>query len=273
MNNIIYSLHFQAKEGGIMLDIIYRNVEKDDISNLFDEHINMLSGNYDNFMVKKIFDSIFYSIEFEGVLIGYYAVNEDVITQYYIIRNYVFIAARVLVDILEEKKLEYIFVPTFNEFLLSLLVEFSIEYDIERHVFSDSTRLVLEPSYSKRYLRMANLSDFSAITKASDDFIKDLEQRILKREVYLLEDDEIMGIGFIEDNKLFEYCKRIGVYTATKYRHKDVARSLIIHLKDMVHALDYLPFPSCSKNNIYARKAFEGAGFIKTSTILKIKVR
>ncbi len=273
MNNIIYLLYFQDSKGANMVDAIYRNVEKEDIEVFFDEHMDMLSGNYDNFMVKKILNSKFYSIEFKDVLIGYYAVNDDVITQYYIVRNYMFLAARILVDILEENHLDYIFVPTFNEFLLSLLFEFLIEYKVERYVFSDSSRQIPDPVFPKKFLRMANLSDLEAINEASYDFIEDLEDKILKREVYLLEDQEIMGIGFIEDNKFFEYCKRIGVYTVTKYRHKDVARSLIIHLKDMVHALDYIPFPSCSRNNIYARKAFEGAGFIKISSVLKIKVR
>ncbi len=256
-----------------MIDVIYRRVEKKDISHLFNEHMDMLSGNYENFMVKKILESTFYTITFEEILVGYYAVNDGVITQFYVTRNFFFVASKILVDILEENNLEYIFVPTFNEFLLSLLLEFSIEYDIERHVFSDSSRIVIEPTFPKKFLRMANLSDFDAVNQAADDFIEDLEDKILRREVYLLEDEEIMGIGFIEDNKIFDYCKRIGVYTVTNYRHKDVARSLIIHLKDMVHALDYIPYPSCSKNNIYARKAFEGAGFIKISTVLKVKVR
>jgi GNAT superfamily N-acetyltransferase len=250
----------------------YIKVELEDIKELFEAYVASLSDVYDDFLETHILDSFFYKIEYNEIVIGYFAIhNGNLLTQFYIEKDYLHLGQGCFKSILEQYKMAHAFVPTCDELLLSLSMDFHKKIELQAYFFVDTNREVEPPKYSKSMLRLANLSDVENIKRLSGDFFSELYQNVSDRKIYILEEDEIYGFGIIENNRIHKECRGIGMFTVEAHRQKGVGRSIILHLKDLCKTLEYQPLPGCWYHNYNSKRTLESCGFASKTRLLKVE--
>jgi len=75
-------------KGGITMKFIYKESDINELENLINEYIDSLSSPIDSFLEDHILDSVFYKIENENEIIGYFSIYKEILlTQFYIINN------------------------------------------------------------------------------------------------------------------------------------------------------------------------------------------
>lgn len=250
----------------------YKKVEKKKIESIFDNYVASLSGVYDNYLENYILKSDFYKMTFKRKTIGCFAVhNDELLTQFYIEDDYVHLAQGSFNSVLQALNLKTAYVPTCDEFMLSLCMDFHKDIEMQAYNFLITDRSVDGPKYPKHMLRLANLSDADQIKASSNDFFDDLYQQISDRKIYVFEDDEVYGYGIVEENKIHLEYAGIGMFTLEAHRNKGVGRSIILHLKDLVETLGYKALPGCWYHNYNSKRTLESCGFASKTRLLKIK--
>lgn len=253
-----------------MLD--YIKVEFEALGELFDAYVASLNEVYDDFLETHILESQFYIIAYHNEHIGCFAIkDETLLTQFYIEQTSLHLAQGCFKSILEKFGVRYGFVPTCDELMLSLSMDFHKHIEMQAYFFSLTGRLVEPPIYPKSMLRLANLSDVENIKALSDNFFDDLYQNVSDRKIYILEDDEIYGFGIMQNNKIHKKCRSIGMFTVEQHRQKGVGRSIILHLNDLCKTLDMRAIPGCWYHNYNSKRTLESCGFASTTRLLKIE--
>jgi len=253
-----------------MLD--YLKVEFEDIKPLFELYVSSLSDVYDDFLETHILESQFYTIEYKNELVGYFAIHEkDLLTQFFVKKEFLHLSQDFFKAVLKEKKVSYAFVPTCDELLLSLAMDFHKKVQLQAYFFEPTVREVEPANYPKSMLRLANLSDVEMIKKLSGNFFSDLYQSVSDRKIYILEDEVIYGFGIMENNKIHKHCRGIGMYTVEAHRRNGIGRSIILHLKDLCETLEYRPLPGCWYHNYNSKKTLESCGFASKTRLLKVE--
>lgn len=250
----------------------FLSVEKEDIQPLFNKYLASLNDVFDDYLEEHILASIFYTIEFDDEIIGYFAIYENhLLTQFFMMDEYLHLAQGCFKSILSKMDITYAYVPTCDELFLSLGMDFQKSIEMQAYFFKDTKRDVPPPVFPKSMLRLANLSDVEKIKALSGDFFHNLYQEVSDRKIYILEDDEIYGFGIIGLNTIHKAYRGIGMYTVEKHRRKGVGRSIILHLKDLCYTVDYQPLPGCWYYNYNSKRTLESCGFVSKTRLLKIK--
>jgi len=250
----------------------YKEVEQKKLTTLIEAYVHSLSGVYDDFLEAHILDSKFYVMTYDKEQIGYFAIFEErLLTQFFILDEVYDLAQACFKSILHTFNLHEAFIPTCDEKFLTLGMDFHKKVELQAYIFTETDREVDPPSFPKSFLRLANLSDVEMIKSLSGDFFDELYQMVSDRKIYILEDDEVYGFGIVEDNRIHTKYKGTGMFTVEKHRQKGVGRSIILHLKDLVHTLGYKALPACWYHNYNSKRTLESCGFITKTRLLKVE--
>lgn len=250
----------------------YNEVKKEKIEDLFETYVYSLNGVYDDYLVEHILSSQFYVMTFNKKKIGFFAVyNHEMLTQFFILDEWLHLAQGTFNSVLKALHIKTAYVATCDELLLSLSMDFHKKINLQAYFFQETDREVQAPAFPKSMLRLANLSDVEIIKQLSGDFFDELYQMVSDRKIYMLEDEEIYGFGIVENNLIHKAHKGIGMFTVEKHRQKGVGRSIILHLKDLVHTLGYDALPGCWYHNYNSKRTLESCGFVSKTRLLKIE--
>lgn len=250
----------------------YQEVSKEKIQLHFDDYIASLSGVYDDYLEYHILKAVFYEVTFQQESIGYFAVyDKNMLTQFFIQKEWLHLAQGAFKTVLEQLHIQYAYVPTVDELFLSLSMDFHKQVHLQAYFFQETEREVPPATYPKSMLRLAGLSDAETIKALSGDFFDELYQMISDRKIYILEEGEIYGFGIVESNLIHTNYKGIGMFTVEKHRQKGVGRSIILHLKDLVHTLGFKPLPGCWYHNYNSKRTLESCGFTSKTRLLKVE--
>lgn len=243
---------------------------------MFFKYFNSLSGIYDNFLESHILKSDLYSIYIDNNNKGYFAIYEDkLLTQFYVDISAMKYAQSIFKDILEQYDVKGAFVPTCDELLLSLSLDFHKKVNMQAYFFEENKNSMYEikpPMYNRNLLRVATEMDTPAIKELSDNFFDTFQYSSLQNKIYILEkNDEILGFGIIEDCNIFTEYKATGMFTVVKYRQKGVGRSIILHLRDICHENGFKPLTGCWYHNCNSKNTLESCGYISNTRLLNIE--
>jgi len=251
----------------------YKRVKKEDIDKLFNEYLESLAGPYDDFLVDHILKSDFYLMTAENEEIGYFAIcNEDLLTQFYMIDEYMHLAQSKLKNIIKSYDIKNAFVPTCDERFLSYALDLKKEIHLQAYFFKETDRKVKPVSIPKGQLRLAVPSDIEMIKALSDNFFSDVTEETQDKKIYIFEDgDEVYGFGIVVENEIHKDHLGIGMFTVEKHRQKGVGRSIILHLKELCHSLGYKSLPGCWYYNHNSKSTLESCGYIANTRLLRIE--
>lgn len=247
----------------------------DDNRDLFRSYFNGLSGLYDNFLESHILRSVFYSIFINHKKTGYFAIFQDkMLTQFFVDKYVLKYAQSIFKRILEEYSIEKAFVPTCDELLLSMSLDFHKKVNMQAYFFEENNAPLYEvkpPKYGRELLRQAFEKDMTQIEALSENFFDHLPDSIRSGQIHILEEaGEILGFGLMEDCDIFTEYKAIGMFTVAKHRQKGVGRSIILHLKDICHEKGFTALPGCWYYNHNSKSTLESCGFISKTRLLRI---
>lgn len=114
------------------------------------------------------------------------------------------------------------------------------------------------------------MADLDEIKNIAVDFLDDYEKLVTAKDLYVLEKEEILGIGIMVRNRIMENCISIGVFTRETKRGLGVGRSIVMHLKDIACEWGMIPVAGCWYYNTESRLTLENAGFITKLKLLHV---
>lgn len=256
--------------GGIMF--AYKKVNKEKIQGMFEANVDNLSGVFDDYLEKHILNSTYYKMTYQKKEIGYFALHgESKITQFYLSDAYMHLGEGCFKNIVGAFKITRALVATCDMFFMGICMEFHKSIHVQGQCFKETQREVSPARYPKTMLRLANLSDTENIRRVSDDFLDDLYQAISDRLIYILEDEGMYGFGILNQNKIHKGTSSLSVFTVEGHRHKGVGRSIVLHLKDLVHTMGNVSVPGCIHDNYQVKRTLESCGYACDVRLLDIE--
>ncbi len=117
--------------------------------------------------------------------------------------------------------------------------------------------------------RLANLKDSEKISEISEDFFGNLEEQILKEEIFVLYSDEtLLAAGVAQ--KVFRSMDYydIGMIVKKEYRNRGVGTYIITKLRETCCTHNVVPICGCWYYNYASKRTLEKAGFISKHRII-----
>lgn len=236
-----------------------------------EEYKKQISIPYDDFLEAYILESAFYFIEIGGQRCGFFGINENLLTILFVDDLHFSYGNELFTEIKRKHPIQAAFVPTTDIAALSIILEDYKEIQIQALHFTDTNRPVRPAEFGKEYFRRAEMADLDEIQKIAGDFLEDYAAKITAKELYVLEkDEEILGIGVLEINRIMDNCMGPGMLTKESQRGRGVGRSITLHLKAIVYDMGMTPVPGCWYYNTNSRKTLESAGYISKSKLLHV---
>ena len=252
-------------------NIHFAESDLDNCSTYLEQYKQQIAIPYDDFLEFFIIESKIFLIEMDHQACGFFGIYQKRLTILYIDDQHFVHGNQILDKIKNRHEIEDAFIPTTDIAALSLVLESYTEIKIQALHFSDTGREVRPAEFGKEYFRLAEMSDLQEIQEIAEDFLDNYAEKIKAKELYVLEKDlEILGIGVLERNKIMDNCIGTGMLTKESQRGRGVGRSIILHLKEIVHEMGMTPVPGCWYYNINSRKTLESAGYITKSKLLHI---
>lgn len=245
----------------------------DENSDFFDMYVRSLSARYDDFLEDHILNSEIYSIHVNGLHVGYFGIHEkEMLTQFFMPTSEMWRAQAVFTDVLIGFHVKNAFVPTCDEFFLSLCLDNHKSIKMQAYFFEDSGRPVRPAEFPREWLHRATLRDLPEILSIAGDFVDRPAERIDRGELYVLRGNgEFLGLGVAINNRIMKSCMGTGMFTSEKHRRKGVGRSIILHLKDICRAAGRDPLPGCWYYNHNSKRTLESAGYISKTRLLCVE--
>jgi len=142
--------------------------------------------------------------------------------------------------------------------------------EIQAHHFTDTKASVRPPEFGIDNFRLANEQDIKELEQLAGDFLDNYDQMVRDNQIYVLEENnEMIGLGVLVQNKIMMNCAGTGMFTKESRRGEGIGRSIILHLKAIVYESGKTPVPGCWYYNTNSKRTLESAGYISKSKLLK----
>lgn len=241
---------------------------------LIERHIDTLVFPLESWVEDSLFKSELNLLKSGGKHIGYAAKNNNILEAFHVLKEHFRDAPAALAQVISDKKIERVRVMSHDYLLSAVLAEW--EYDKEKGAcfFVDAGNpndLDKEPS--SEGFRVAATGDLDAIRSVSGDFFEEpgggfatLEERVTAETVFVIEDgQDLLGCGLFEKGRLCPGGASIGMFTNPEFRHRGVAKKMLLNLKKHVYRLGLIPVAGCWYYNTLSRRSLEAAGMVAVS--------
>ena len=258
---------------GMIPMITYENSSLVENKKYLDDYVDGIAIPYDDFLEEHILGSSIFSILFDGEHIGFFGKLVNMATIFFIRNESFHKANEIFADIKQRFDIKEAFVPTTDVGFMSVTIEKYAGIEIQAYHFMNIDKVVRPPEFPRDQLRLAVENELDAVVDLAGDFLGQYPERIKNKQIYLLEDNgELIGLGVLVDNLVMRNCIGTGMFTKENRRGEGVGRSIILHLKDIVHERGKTPVPGCWYYNTNSKKTLESAGYISKSKLLRFKL-
>ncbi|EKQ56810.1 MULTISPECIES: GNAT family N-acetyltransferase [unclassified Clostridium] len=225
----------------------------------------------DSFFEDHIIESNFYNIIFKEEIIGYCAIyNKSLITSFNLDQQYSHLAQELFMKAKYLEEVSEAFVPTGDEFLLSLCLDnFS---RIEKQAYFTRDLDINHGNQTGVNLRMATSSDREIVEKYSEDFFGDIDKYISKECIYIAEkDNELVGFGVIEKGIIRSDLQSIGMFVRREFRRLGIGTNILKELKKIVKSRKKKAISGCWYYNHNSLKTQLKSGSYCETRLLRVK--
>lgn len=254
----------------------FKQCKQEEIIDFIQDYICSLQSPFDSFLEERILQSTFYKINYNGEIVGYYAIFKDyLLTQYYIKVPLYSKSQDIFEQVFSNHQITSIFVPTSDEFLLSTVVDNDYKIKKQAYFFQDSKIHIPQEKLNKSgQFRKADISDADKILEVSTDFLDRLEERIDEGQIFVfIKENNILGVGIIERSILQEGYASVGMFTNEDFRMQGIGRTIIHYLKEWCYSNNLTPISGCWYYNINSKLTLESAGMVTKTRLLNFQVR
>ncbi|NIK71375.1 GNAT superfamily N-acetyltransferase [Paenibacillus sp. BK720] len=246
----------------------------DEIKPLVAEYLKSLSSPFDSFLEEHILSSAFYRIQDGQEDIGYYALhNGELMTQFYIRRSSLRKAQALFIEALERHAVKNLFVPTCDELFVSLAIDRDYKIHKQAYFFQDSGVEISVSTESDAVFRPAGPQDLPVIQQVCGDFLNNYEQWLHDGGLFVYyKDQDLLGIGVMEQSKLLEGFGSIGMFTNEAHRKRGYGTALIVQMRNWCKARGITAICGCWYYNEASKRTLERAGMVTKTRLLNIEV-
>jgi len=263
------------KKGRKPMRFDFNVCKQSDLEDYLHHYAASLSSPIDSFLEERILHSSFYEISYNANKVGYFAVNSNYcLTQFYLDMFHYKHSQEIFKQIITEYSIKSILVPTCDEFLLSLVLDYDFKVEKQAYLFQDNKEhIITDKLYQDGQFQYAVLEDVKQIEMVCSEFIDRVEERIAKGEIFTFyKEDTLLGVGIAEQSKLLPGYVSIGMFTNAQYRQKGIGRTIIHHLKEWSYKNSLNPISGCWYYNTLSKLTLESAGMVTKTRLLNIKV-
>jgi GNAT superfamily N-acetyltransferase len=250
----------------------FEQVEFDEIRDDVRRHIAALPAAFDSYLERRILESNHYRIVVAGESAGFFSIrNGSQITQFAIADRFKRHGQRAFLALRHMEKVQFAFVPTFDEFYLSHALDDYRQLAMWAYLFAD----VGEPQESAEpdlySLRPAEPSDAEFISHEPGDLFDKIEQRIAAGEIFVtLRRDEPVGFGFRESSVLYGDVASVGMQTIERFRQQGVGTATIRMMISENRRMGLRAVAGCWYYNHFSKRTLERAGMYSQTRLLKV---
>jgi len=240
---------------------------------LFDAYVHSITGINDDFWEGHVLDSQIYRVELSGQMIGLCGLyNQENLTLFYIQPGFLRHAQPAFNAMLDVLKPQYSFAPTNDELLISLCMDKQVKIEMQAYFWKHGGSIVRPAEYSRELLTLAVPSDEADIMAMEDEEDKaEVAERIAQGKYYVMRENGVyLGQGNFHKHTIIANAVSIGMAVHPDFRRKGVGRSIIMHLADICHENELMPYCGCWYYNHNSKATLESAGFVTQTRLLKV---
>ncbi|WP_308635883.1 GNAT family N-acetyltransferase [Paenibacillus silvisoli] len=253
-----------------------------DLRPLIDEYVGQLASPIDSFLEDHILGSAFYAIRANAdAVIGYFAIfNNQRLTQFYIRDVWRKYAQSLFVRVIDEFAVKFLFVPTCDESLISLVIDQDYAIKKQAYFFQDSGLEAAaggdgdgDGDGGQNEFRLAEAKDLPVIEQVCVDFVGDYANRIGRGEIFVYyREYELLGIGVLERSRLVDGLGSIGMFVNPAFRLQGMGKAIIVAMRGWCKAHGVVPVSGCWYYNDASKRTLESAGMVTKTRLLHVEV-
>jgi predicted acetyltransferase len=226
----------------------------------------------DSFWEGEVRNSNFYAIEYNQKVIGYFAINNGmVLTLFNVFEQYRNISQELFEIVKKYESVKEALIPTGDEFFISHAIDNYTKIEKQAY-FSIYTEKEPEKLLNIK-LVLANIERDEDILNICHDFLKNEIENIKKgidEEIYIARhENEVVGFGVIEYQKIVKRYASIGMIVCEEYRQKGFGSNILNGLKKIVTEKGFQALSGCWYYNHNSKKTMESAGAYSKTRLLR----
>jgi GNAT superfamily N-acetyltransferase len=234
------------------------------------EHLAALPGMIDSFLEGHILGSAHYRIEVDGEAAGFASIHEErLITQFALAESYRRQGQAIFARLRKFKQVQAAFVPTCDEFFLAHALDEYRQLAKQAYFFAAGPGVAVPDAFS---IWPAVAADAAFIRREAGDFFEPVEQRIEKRELFMvLRDNEPVGFGIAERSAVYPAVASIGMFAIERFRGQGVGTATIALLREECARQGLRAIAGCWYYNHRSKRTLERAGMYAATRLLKVE--
>jgi hypothetical protein len=250
----------------------FEQVEFDEIRDDVRRHIAALPAAFDSYLERRILESNHYRIVVAGESAGFASIrNGSQITQFAIADRFKRHGQRAFLALRHMEKVQFAFVPTFDEFYLSHALDDYRQLAMWAYLFADAGETPDATASALYSLRTAEPSEAEFIRQESGDLFEDIETRISDGELFVtLRRDEPVGFGIRETSVLYDDVASVGMHTIERFRQQGVGTATIRMMIAENRRMGLRAVAGCWYYNHFSKRTLERAGMYSQTRLLKV---
>ena len=238
--------------------------------NFFEKFLERLGKPFDDYLEINIKNSEFYTINYLDNHIGFFSILEEkYLTSFYIPDSLLSHGQEIFKLILSQFNVELMLVTSFDETGLCLVMDYVSRIKTHYIYFKLNSLPVRKAEYPINNFRKAEIVDIPSIKKYTQNFIDGHEERILKNQLFILEDDNksFLGLAVMIPHSIQKGICSFGIYVREESRNISVGRSMLLHITKEAEKMNLTPRCACPMSNDIYRKTLESGGFVSESRL------
>jgi GNAT superfamily N-acetyltransferase len=214
----------------------------------------------------------YYSIELRSKTKGYFCVNKDkVLYEFYLNDEVLIFAQDIFKTLLNEGYFMSAECKSFDYLMMSLCLDFHEKTSCSGYLFRNFVNIENSlDGFENLRFRLAILEDSNEISNMSEDFFEELEEQIVKEEIFVLySNDILLAVGVAQKVFVSMNYYDIGMIVKKDYRNKGIGTYIITKLREVCCLENLVPICGCWYYNHASKRTLEKAGFISNHRIIK----
>lgn len=236
------------------------------------ERLETFSSPVDSFLEDHLLASIHYNITCENIKIGYVSVHKGhLLTSVYINDSFSRHSQLIFRQIKQLESVCNAFIPTCDEFFLSLALDEFKMIDKQANFFKESPDLSYSQNLASFSCRLASDDDYEMIKEKSGKFFDNIQNHLDLKELWISYDNNsCVGFGLIIPSKILKNAASIGMFTIPDKRCKGYGTETIKFLVSECRRRKIRAVAGCGYTNHNSKKTLESAGMLCHTRLLKI---
>ena len=226
----------------------------------------------DSFWEMHVRESNYYKIIYENDIIGYFSIyKETVLILYNIFEKYRNISQELFLIIKKYESVKEALIPTGDEFLISHAIDNYIK--LEKQAYFSIYTSKDPKKIINIELILADIEKDIEILNLCHDFLKheiENKKKLIDEEIYIIKHDQnVIGFGVIEYQKIVDIYASIGMIVREEYRQKGYGANILNGLKNIVKLKGKTAISGCWYYNHNSKKTMESAGAYSKTRLLR----